>query len=128
MSERDRKTGRQWVDVSEPEKDVVERGEHLRRPTHPGQREPYVAGPTGPAPLATELRGDPGDEGDRAAEGGTATGIVAGAAAAGPVGAAVGGVVGATIGTAADEDEEVDDPGRTAESSGPSVSSDAETR
>jgi hypothetical protein len=96
--------------------DVVERGEHLRTPTRPGEREPYVAGPTGPAPLASELRGDPGSEDDRAAEGGTAAGVVGGAAVGGPVGAIVGGAIGATIGSAADDDAEVDDPGRTAES------------
>ena len=127
MSEHSR--GRQWeaVPIAEPEKDVVERGEHLREPTHPGQREPYVAGPTGPAPLASELRGDPGGTGDRSAEGGTAAGVVGGAAVAGPVGAAVGGAVGAALGSAADEDADVDDPGRTAESAGPSVDSDAES-
>ena len=43
-----------------------ERGRDERRAIDPaGRREPYVDGPTGPAPLATELRGDPGDEGDR---------------------------------------------------------------
>jgi hypothetical protein len=125
MNGRERRPRTDAQPVAQPEKDVVERGEHLRQPTHPGRREPYVAGPTGPAPLASELRGDPGDEGDRSAEGGTAAGVVAGAAAAGPVGGVVGGVVGAVIGSAADEDADVDDPGRTAESSGPAVDSDA---
>jgi hypothetical protein len=125
MSDRERTRDTDADRDAQPERDVVERGEHLRRPTHPGKREPYVAGPTGPAPLASELRGDPGEEGDRSAEGGTAAGVLAGTAVAGPVGGVIGGVVGATIGSAADEDAEIDDPGRTAESSGPAVDSDA---
>jgi hypothetical protein len=82
---------------SEPERDLE------RRAYDPGSREvPYVDGPTGPAPIASELRGDPGDEGDRQGEGGAMGGAVAGTAVAGPVGGVVGGVIGATIGTAAE--------------------------
>jgi hypothetical protein len=100
------------------DRDVVERGEHLRRADDPhGRPEPYVTGPTGPAPLASELRGDPGAEGDRGAEGGAAAGTVVGAAVGGPIGAVVGGVGGTVVGGVADDESNSDDPNATAESS-----------
>lgn len=83
-----------------------------------GRPEPYVQGPTGPTFGGSELRGDPGADGDRGAEGGALGGVIAGTAAAGPVGGVVGGVVGATIGSAADSGDDEDeafqdrDPGR----------------
>jgi hypothetical protein len=83
-----------------------------------GRPEPYVQGPTGPTFGASELRGDPGAEGDRGTEGGAVGGVIAGTAAAGPIGGAIGGVVGATIGSAADSGDDQDeaagsgDPGR----------------
>jgi hypothetical protein len=102
-----------------------ERGVYEQRAVDPaGRPEPYVDGPTGPAPLATESRGDPGAEDDRRTEGGAAGGALAGTAVAGPVGGVVGGVVGATIGAAADEgrDHSTDDP--TGEVSGGEASTD----
>ena len=69
-----------------------------------GRPEPYVKGPTGSAPLATEFRGDPGAEGERGAEGGAAAGAVAGTSLAGPVGGVIGAMAGGALGTAADED------------------------
>jgi hypothetical protein len=114
MSERD---ATRPAGTAGDDRDVVERGEHIRRADDPhGRPEPYVAGPTGVAPLSSELRGDPGDEGDREAEGGAAGGTLVGAALGGPVGAVVGGVGGAVIGSAADDDPGVDDPTATAES------------
>ena len=81
--------------------DEPERGPDERRAIDPaGRPEPYVEGPTGPAPLATELRGDPGDEGDRRGEGGAAAGALTGTAVAGPVGGVVGAVAGGALGTA----------------------------
>ena len=65
---------------------------------------PLVDGPTGRAPLSSELAGDPGAEGDRASEGGAMGGAVAGTAIAGPLGGVIGGVIGATIGSAAEAD------------------------
>ena len=120
MTERAPATGRETTRPSGSagdHRDVVERGEHRRTASDPESRpEPYASGPTGPAPLATELRGDPGAEGDREAEGGTATGVVAGTAMGGPIGGVIGGVVGATIGSVADDDPGADAPGATAES------------
>ena len=70
----------------------------------------FVDGPTGPAPLATEFRGDPGhDEADRTAEGSAAGGALTGTALAGPLGGVVGGVVGATIGSAAEATTNADE-------------------
>ena len=82
-----------------------------------GRPEPYVDGPTGPAPLASELRGDPGEDGDRQGEGGAMGGALAGTAVAGPLGGLIGGVVGATIGTAAEgtSDEHLPDDERDAD-------------
>jgi len=87
-----------------------ERGRDERRAIDPaGRPEPYVEGPTGPAPLATELRGDPGDEGDRRGEGGAAAGALTGMAVAGPVGGVVGAVAGGTLGTAGEAADPTDD-------------------
>ncbi len=99
-----------------------ERGPGEHRVEDPaGRPEPYVMGPTGPAPVASELRGDPGSEGDRRGEGGAAAGALAGTAVAGPVGAVVGGVAGGALGSAADEgrdrpDHDPDDPAAPRES------------
>ena len=104
----------------EPERDELERSHHEDPVTDPaGRPEPYVDGPTGPAPLASELRGDPGADGDRAAEGGAVGGVIAGTAAAGPLGGVVGGVVGATIGTAADSGDDRDETVDAAERQAP---------
>jgi len=73
-----------------------------------GRPTPFVDGPTGPSPIASELRGDPAAEGDRGGERGAFGGVVAGTAAAGPVGGVVGGVVGATIGSAAEASSDAD--------------------
>ena len=88
-----------------------------------GRPTPFVDGPTGPAPIATEYRGDPSAEGDRGGEHGAFGGFVAGTAVAGPVGGAIGGVVGATIGSAAEatsdadvRDDEIDAAEQTSES------------
>jgi len=89
-------------DIDEPE-----RGSNEERVVDPaGRPEPYVQGPTGPAPLATEMRGDPGAEGDRRSQGGAAGGAIAGTAVAGPIGGVVGGLAGGAIGTAS-----IDEPG-----------------
>lgn len=81
----------------DPERDLE------RTANDPAEREvPFVDGPTGPAPLATEYRGDPGGEGDRQAEGGAMGGALAGTAVGGPIGGVIGGVIGATIGSAAE--------------------------
>jgi hypothetical protein len=105
---------------SEPERDLE------RRAHDPAEREvPFVDGPTGPAPLASELRGDPGDAGDRKGEGGAMAGALGGMAVGGPVGGAVGGVVGAVIGSAAEtgsNDEAADQRDAAEEPSGSSVS------
>jgi hypothetical protein len=99
----------------EPDRDIVERGEHLREAARPGERSSFVAGPTGSAPVASELRGDPGGGEGRAAEGGTAAGIVAGTAVAGPIGGLVAGAAGAAAGSATDNHAASDDPRETAE-------------
>jgi hypothetical protein len=80
-----------------------------RTKTHPASspanhEAPLMDGPTGRAPLSSELVGDPGAEGDRKGEGGAMGGAIAGTAIAGPVGGVVGGVIGATIGSAAEVD------------------------
>ena len=81
-----------------------ERGAYERRSADPaGRPVPFVDGPTGPAPLASELRGDPGEEGDRRGEGGALAGAVGGTAVAGPVGGAIGAVVGGVVGSAQDD-------------------------
>jgi hypothetical protein len=87
--------------VDEPERD---QDTPVRDPA--GRREPYVEGPTGPTPLASELRGDPGADGDRGGEGGAAGGALTGTALAGPVGGVVGALAGGAIGTAS-----IDAPG-----------------
>ena len=87
--------------------DEPERGPGEERVEDPaGRPEPYVKGPTGAAPLATELRGDPGDEGDRKGEGGAAAGAIAGTSLAGPVGGVVGAMAGGALGGAADDGPE----------------------
>jgi hypothetical protein len=99
--------------------DEPERGSNEHRVADPaGRTEPYVQGPTGPAPLATELRGDPGAEGDRQSQGGAAAGVIAGTAAAGPIGGVVGGLAGGAIGTAS-----IDEPAD--ERTGPTDAADA---
>jgi len=110
---REPETGHPAGEQREPERDL----EH--RAYDPANREvPFVDGPTGPAPLASELRGDPGDDGDRQGEGGAMGGALAGTAVAGPVGGAIGGVIGATIGTAAEagSNDEADDETDAADS------------
>jgi hypothetical protein len=88
--------------------DEPERGQDEQQVRDPaGRTEPYVEGPTGPAPLATELRGDPGADGERRSEGGAAAGAIAGTAVAGPIGGVVGGLAGGAIGSAS-----IDEPGR----------------
>lgn len=92
------------------EMDEPERGPGEQRVEDPaGRPEPYVSGPTGPAPVASELRGDPGAEGDRRGEGGALAGAITGTALAGPVGGVVGAVAGGTLGTVGDEGAEVTD-------------------
>jgi hypothetical protein len=71
-----------------------------------GRTEPYVQGPTGRAPVSSELRGDPGAEGDRQGEGGAVAGAIAGTSLAGPVGGVVGAVAGGALGAVADEGDE----------------------
>lgn len=89
--------------------DDAERGKDEERVWDPaGRPEPYVAGPTGPAPVASELRGDPGAEGDRGSEGGAAAGAITGTSLAGPVGGVVGALAGGAIGTATIDDDESD--------------------
>jgi len=91
-------------DVEEPERSPDE--ELIEDPAgRPG----YVAGPTGSAPISSELRGDPGSEGDRRAEGGAIGGAIVGTAVAGPIGGAVGAVAGGTAGTAAEASDDADD-------------------
>jgi len=92
--------------------DDPERGKDEDRVTDPaGRPEPYVDGPTGPAPLATELRGDPGGEGDRRGEGGAVAGAITGTTVAGPVGGVVGAMAGGAIGTASIDEPDADDLG-----------------
>lgn len=87
----------------EDDLDEPERGEYEQQLADPaGRRVPFVEGPTGASPLASELRGDPESEGDRRGETGAMGGAIAGTAVAGPVGGVVGGVVGATLGAAAE--------------------------
>ena len=98
-------------DVDEPERGQDEA--QVRDPA--GRPEPYVDGPTGPAPVSSELHGDPGAEGDRGGEGGAVAGAIAGTSLAGPVGGVVGALAGGAIGTASvdteqDESPVVDDP------------------
>jgi hypothetical protein len=53
--------------TAEPEIDREgERGMHEDQLADPaGRKVPFVEGPTGAAPLSSELRGDPGDPGDQ---------------------------------------------------------------
>ena len=83
-----------------------ERGEDRQVEDPLGRPEPYVKGPTGSAPLSSELRGDPGSEGDRGGEGGAAAGAITGTSLAGPVGGVVGALAGGAIGTASIDDED----------------------
>ena len=107
-----------WKDDDPSATDEPERGREEAPVTDPaGRREPYVDGPTGPAPLASELRGDPGAEGDRRGEGGAVAGAIAGTSVAGPVGGVVGAVAGGALGSAGDEEPRPDDvePGSKSE-------------
>lgn len=71
-----------------------------------GRRVPFVGGPTGAAPLGSELRGDPSLEDDRNAENGAMGGAIAGTGVAGPVGGIVGAVLGGAAGATLEEDED----------------------
>lgn len=107
MSDRDELHPERDEGPAEPE-----RGAYERRSEDPaGRITPFVDGPTGPSPLASELRGDPGAEGDRRGEGGAIGGAIGGTAVAGPVGGVVGAVVGAVVGSAQDDDPRDPDAG-----------------
>ena len=86
--------------------DEPQRGADERRLADPAAREvPFVDGPTGQSPLASELRGDPDLEGDRRGETGAMGGAIAGTAMAGPLGGVVGAVVGGAAGAVLEEGE-----------------------
>lgn len=85
-----------------------------------GRRVPFVEGPTGSAPLATELHGDPEAEGDRRSETGAVGGAIAGTAAAGPIGGMIGAVTGGVAGAAVEgADDEMAEAHSNAESEMP---------
>ena len=95
--------------MTDRREDEIQASPHERRVEDAaGRRTPYVQGPTGPAPLATELHGDPGADGDRRGEGGAAAGALAGTAVSGPVGGVVGALAGGTLGTADDDGADVE--------------------
>jgi hypothetical protein len=97
--------------MSERDDSVMEHGPHARRVEDPaGRPTPFVEGPTGPAPVSSELRGDPGEDGERRAESGAVAGAVAGTGAAGPLGGMVGAVAGGLAGTAAEVTADDRDP------------------
>lgn len=101
-------------DIEEPERGSdAEVGDPVDRGT------PYVEGPTGSAPLSSELHGDPGAHGDRRSEGGAAAGAIAGTAVGGPIGGVVGGLAGGAIGTASVDAPATDADGGASTASDP---------
>lgn len=71
-----------------------------------GRPEPYVEGPTGPAPLGSELRGDPDGEGQRRSEAGAVAGAIAGTSLGGPLAGVAGAVTGGAAGAALEDDRD----------------------
>lgn len=88
-----------------PEQFDAERGRHEDVQRDPaGRPTPYVAGPMGAAPLATELRGDP--EEDRGGDTGAVGGAIAGTSLAGPLGGMAGAVAGGVAGAELEDDDD----------------------
>ena len=87
----------------------TERGSEERRVSDPADRAvPFVDGPTGAAPLSSELRGDPYADGDERTETGAKAAVIKGTSLAGPIGGVVGGLLGGVAGTGSEDDQATD--------------------